>query len=115
MLNQLTSEDLTDDLLGFFSMIVSYAKGAGSNAPGESSKMIIPIMPRTDFVTIYGQISSKLADQLHCDTLFNIEQILAMYKGDGTDTLDDAYNLKDNELQGMRSDRVTVSSSYRSY
>ena len=85
--------DLTDDFLGFLSMVTSYAKGADSVTPTVGPKMILPIMARTDHATIYSQISSKLSGSHSCPSLYSIIRLCAMYTGDGTNHLDDKWQM----------------------
>lgn len=52
---------VTDDVLAFCTLILSYAKGAKSvNTPGSSPKKLTSFMPRTNFNVIFAQVSSKL-------------------------------------------------------
>lgn len=59
-------EDIGDDALGFFSLIVSYVK---TNAKGRntahSPKSLSPIMPRTDFLTMYNDINCGINGDLY--------------------------------------------------
>jgi hypothetical protein len=66
-----------EDLMGFLSLIVSVAKSAhtlGAVPP----KYPIPIMPRTDFSTIYGLVKKEL-DEVD---LFSLVETLACYRND---------------------------------
>ena len=74
--NGIDGSKVTDDVLGFCSLILSYAKIA-SNAlqPDQSPKQFLTFMPRTEFNTIYQQVKSKIQGDLF--TLFNS---LACYK-----------------------------------
>lgn len=84
--NGITSGSVKQDLLGFFSLVVSYAKAASSTDPPiyqeESPKSRLSIMPRTDFVTLYAQVSGALPGS---DTLYNLVKVLACYKNDDDD------------------------------
>ncbi len=53
--NNMSPADVTNDVLGFLSLIVSYAKVAAPQVEDESPKLLTPIMPRIDFTTIYNQ------------------------------------------------------------
>ena len=76
--NGIDGSRVTDDVLGFCSLVLSYAKAA-SNAlrPDQSPKLFLTFMPRTEFNTIYQQVKSKIPGDLF--TLFNS---LACYKTD---------------------------------
>ena len=68
--NGIDASKVTDDVLGFCSLVLSYAKAA-SNAllPDQSPKLFLTFMPRTEFNTIYQQVKSKIQGDLF--TLFN--------------------------------------------
>lgn len=52
---------VTDDVLAFCTLVLSYAKGAlGTLQPGQSPKLFTTFMPRTNFNKIFAQVSSKL-------------------------------------------------------
>lgn len=69
---------ITDDILGFCTLVLSYAKAANLvQAPDVSPKHWLTFMPRTEFNTIYAQVSSQF--QFPLFTIFNI---LACYKLD---------------------------------
>ena len=69
---------VTDDMLGFCTLVLSYAKIAGlKQSRNVSPKHKIPFMPRTEFNKIYAQVSSKFTIPL-----FQILNILACYKTD---------------------------------
>ena len=70
--------NLKDDVLGFFSLLLSYAKGAKIFEEDDSPKDIISIMPRSDWSTLFKQVSSAVPGDL-----YNIVKILACYKDDG--------------------------------
>lgn len=65
------------DLLGFFSVILSYAKAAHSLPVDFSPKLLFPIMPRTEFTTMYSQIKSQIPESA---SLYEILKILACYR-----------------------------------
>jgi hypothetical protein len=72
------ADKVTDDVLGFCTLVLSYAKAA--NKPQEedvSPKHWIPFMPRTEFTTLYAQVRSKIPG-----ALFDVFNILACYKTD---------------------------------
>ncbi|KAI0480399.1 hypothetical protein GGR56DRAFT_626001 [Xylariaceae sp. FL0804] len=77
--NGLSRKDMTDDVLGFCSLVLSYAKAAkahGRLGDNQSPKNILTYMPRTNFNEIFKtQVSSKLTGDLF--TIFNT---LACYK-----------------------------------
>lgn len=68
--NGIDKSKVTDDVLGFCSLVLSYAKAA-SNAlqPDMSPKLFLSFMPRTEFNTIYQQVKSKIQGDLF--TLFD--------------------------------------------
>lgn len=68
--NGIDASQVTDDVLGFCSLVLSYAKAArtGVNVD-QSPKLFITFMPRTEFNTVYEQVKSKFKGDLF--TLFN--------------------------------------------
>lgn len=76
--NGITSTTVKDDVLGFFSLVLSYAKSARGEMEDQSPKMLTTIMPRTDFVTIFAQVKSSVPG-----TLYDIVKVLGCYKLDG--------------------------------
>ena len=76
--NGIDPSKVTDDVLSFCSLILTYAKAASKKlSPDQSPKLFLTFMPRTEFNTLYGQVRSKLPGDLF--TLFNA---LACYKTD---------------------------------
>lgn len=84
--NGISSDSVKADVLGFFSLVVSYAKAAlNQEIPrylDESPKTAISIMPRTEFVTLYAQVKATLPGT---GTLYNLVKILACYRNDEDD------------------------------
>lgn len=80
--NGISSDSVTDDVLGFFSLVISYAKGAKEEDEDTSPKEIISIMPRTDWANIFNQVKSGIPD-----SLYDAVKIVACYKrsGDGVE------------------------------
>ena len=75
---KIDASTVTDDMLGFCTLVLSYAKAANFvQAPDVSPKHWLTFMPRTEFNTIYAQVSSKFTIPLF--TVFNT---LACYKTD---------------------------------
>jgi hypothetical protein len=75
---KIDASTVTDDMLGFCTLVLSYAKAADlEQAPDVSPKHKIPFMPRTEFNTIYAQVSSKFTT-----SLFDVFDTLACYKTD---------------------------------
>jgi len=73
--SKIKASDITDEFLGFFSILASYCTLASFSDPKQGPKHLIPIMPRTDLVTQYNKfIAPKLKDQLSDKTtnLFDI-------------------------------------------
>ena len=82
--NGISQNTVKADVLGFLSLIVSYAKKADEPPTDHSlyktysPKDTVSIMPRTDFVTLYAQVQSTLS--LGSGTLYDLVKILACYK-----------------------------------
>ena len=68
------------DVLGFFSLVLSYAKSADGSV-NRSPKFLTSIMPRTSFITMFNLIKSGLGDGLKSgpDALYEIVKVLACY------------------------------------
>ena len=74
--NGIDPSKVSDDVLGFCSLILSYAKGAKYPlSQDQSPKLMLTFMPRTEFNTIFKQVSSKIPGDL-----FNLFNSLACYK-----------------------------------
>jgi len=73
--NGIDRSKVTDDVLGFCSLVLTYAKAATIRMG--SPKRFLTFMPRTEFNTVYQQVKSKIPGDLF--TLFNN---LACYKMD---------------------------------
>ncbi|RDL32656.1 Uncharacterized protein BP5553_09112 [Venustampulla echinocandica] len=86
--NGINQSKVSDDVLGFCSLVLSYAKGAHYPlGRDQSPKLMLPFMPRTEFNTIFQQVKSKIPGDLF--TLFNS---LACYKTeDGNVKIDGIY------------------------
>lgn len=80
--NGISSTAVKDDVLGFFSLVISYAKAARSFNVDESLKMSTTIMPRTDFTTIFTQVKGVVPGDL-----YDLVKVLACYKNDGTNVV----------------------------
>lgn len=80
------SSMVKDDLLGFFSMVLSYAKAAKQMDVDTSPKHILPIMPRSDFTTIFSQVKSQLKPE--SGSLYAVLKILACYRYDKQNSLE---------------------------
>lgn len=68
-LNVFKKEDINDDFLGFFSLVLSYAKAAstaGSMMKDNGPKQLINIMTRTDFGTLYKMYVKDAMDDSRC-------------------------------------------------
>lgn len=73
--NGIDGSKVTDDVLGFCSLVLSYAKAASEQLkPDQSPKLFLTFMPRTEFNTIYKQVKSKIPGDL-----FNLFNSLACY------------------------------------
>lgn len=73
--NGISSTAVKDDVLGFFSLVMSYAKGAKAFEEDASPKELTSIMPRTDFTNLFKQVKSAVPG-----TLYDIVKVLACYK-----------------------------------
>jgi hypothetical protein len=79
----ITSGQVHDDVLAFFSLVMSYAKQAKQQFPvGESPKTKMSIMPRSDFVTLYNQVKYAIKSPL-----YDVVKILACYENDGVSAM----------------------------
>lgn len=74
--NGIDASKVTDDILGFCSLVLSYAKIANERLqPDQSPKQFMTFMPRTEFNTLYEQVRAKVPGDL-----FSLFNILACYK-----------------------------------
>lgn len=74
--NGITTKDVQEDVLGFFSLVMSYAKLAeAQRRPELSIKSDVFIMPRSDFVTLYRQIKNNIKG-----SLYDIAKVLSCFK-----------------------------------
>lgn len=70
-------ENPDKDILGFFSMIMSYIKVTKEDLlPDTSYKSKVAIMPRSDFSVLYEQIAGKMPE----GDLYDIVKQIACYK-----------------------------------
>ncbi|OJJ37499.1 hypothetical protein ASPWEDRAFT_457132 [Aspergillus wentii DTO 134E9] len=73
--NGIDKNHVTDDVLAFASLVLSYAKAAKKDLKAdESPKLRMAFMPRTEFNTLYKQVKPKLPGGL-----FNLFNTLACY------------------------------------
>jgi hypothetical protein len=81
----LVPDSLRDDVLGFFSMIVSYAKASKieSELPNGSVKDVTSIMPRSDFSSIYKLLKDSGAMPSIQGSLWDLINTISCYKNDG--------------------------------
>ena len=63
------------DVLGFFSLILSYAKHTNQFDKDESPKRLTSIMPRTDFTNVFRQVKASVPGSLH-----DLVNLLACYR-----------------------------------
>ena len=74
--NGLDQSKISNDVLAFCSLVLSYAKAATNTLRGDQSpKFFLEFMPRTEFITLFGIVKSKLAGDL-----FKLFDNLACYK-----------------------------------
>jgi hypothetical protein len=76
---------MSAEALGFLSLVVSYAKSADIQRanPDISPKILTPIMPRTNFATIYHDISSGIKGDL-----YTLIKTLVCYQNDDGDSVE---------------------------
>lgn len=74
--NGIDSTKVTDDVLAFCSIVLTYAKSATKPLkPDESPKLRSTFMPRTEINTLYKQVHEKIPGDI-----FNLFNTLACYK-----------------------------------
>ena len=78
--NSISADSVKADVLGFFSLILSYAKNARDEDEDKSPKELTSIMPRTEFTTIFAQVKTSVP--LNPNTLYGLVKVLACYKND---------------------------------
>ncbi|KAI9825120.1 MAG: hypothetical protein M1832_001440 [Thelocarpon impressellum] len=73
--------DVDDEFLGFFSLVTSYALAAKDGNRDTGPKQALPIMPRTNFATMYKEYVQKKIrpelEQTNCGTLYGMVSYLA--------------------------------------
>ncbi|KAK4690725.1 hypothetical protein P7C71_g6131, partial [Lecanoromycetidae sp. Uapishka_2] len=74
-------ENLTDDVLGFFSLMMSYIKADWTFGDSGSIKKLVPIMPRTDFTSIY---ISQMKKTIPSSEFYDVCKELACFRNDGS-------------------------------
>ncbi len=82
--NGIASSTIKSDGLGFFSLVLSYAKSADQVRKGSSPKLLTSIMPRTDFGTMLKLILPQVKSGLTGGptSLYDLVKILACYKNE---------------------------------
>ncbi|KAL9104901.1 MAG: hypothetical protein Q9163_000218 [Psora crenata] len=74
--NGIDGDKVSDDVLGFLTLVLSYAKAAKEVLrPDQSPKLFTSFMPRTGSNNIFQQVKSKI-----CGDLFKLLKVLACYK-----------------------------------
>ncbi|KAL8827257.1 MAG: hypothetical protein Q9191_003292 [Dirinaria sp. TL-2023a] len=86
------------DVLGFFSLILTYAKAASTVNEVQSPKSYSSIMPRTDFTTIFQ--TQGISDVIPKAQLYEIVKALACFKNTDVKTGGNNYVLDDNFCTG---------------
>lgn len=81
--NGISKDSVDPQVLGFFSLVLSYAKGARTESEDTSPKEIHSIMPRTEFITIFDQVKDKVS--LKPNSLYQLVKILACHKNGATE------------------------------
>ncbi|KAI9172688.1 hypothetical protein HJFPF1_02199 [Paramyrothecium foliicola] len=84
------------EVRGFFSLLLTYAKHADTANVDQSAKMISSFMPRTNFVTMYQIISSKIPGV----DIYELAKKLACYKNDMEKDDQGEWEIMDDESQG---------------
>jgi hypothetical protein len=80
---KIKADDITDEFLGFFSLLTSYCSLSEQGNPAEGPKRIVSVMPRTDFLFLYTRfIKPKLKDQL-ADGTVTLSDIIEKISGEG--------------------------------
>lgn len=79
--DRIKSEDITDEFLGYFSLLTSYCVVAKYNEPKEGPKRSLPVMPRTDFVAQYIQFVEKKLEAQLCDGKTSLYDIVQKVSG----------------------------------
>nr|POF22266.1 hypothetical protein CFP56_36351 [Quercus suber] len=79
--NGIVAADVTDDVLAFCTLVMSYAKAALTGGAADSPKTYTTFMPRTEFNTMFAQVQAKLPGDL-----FNLFNSLACFTA--TDDVD---------------------------
>ena len=76
--NNIDASKITNDVLAFCTLVLSYAKAATEELkPDQSPKLFITFMPRTEFNTMFQIIKPKLPGDL-----FSLFDTLACYNTD---------------------------------
>lgn len=76
--NNIDESTITNDVLAFCTLVLSYAKAATVELkPDQSPKLFISFMPRTEFNTLFQLVKPKLTGDL-----FSLFNTLACYKTD---------------------------------
>jgi len=79
----ISPDQVSDDVLAFCTLVLSYAKVAKKFLqPGSSPKMFTVFLPRTNFNKMLSHVSSKLRPK--GDELWELFNILACYQSGGT-------------------------------
>ena len=79
---QVKPENLKDDVLGFFSLVISYIKADWDFGTSGSPKQLVNVMPRTDFTTIF---TSQMKGKIPPSSLYDVCKELVCFKKDGND------------------------------
>ncbi|PLB46617.1 hypothetical protein P170DRAFT_427923 [Aspergillus steynii IBT 23096] len=88
--------DLSEDALGFFALVLSYAKASAYGAAEKSPKMDTSIMPRTDFVAMF-QLTG-LERLLENKSLYEIVRVGACYNAVDDDIVEIDFRWSDGDL-----------------
>lgn len=70
--------ELSEDQLGFFSLVMSYVKACKYHKTNSSPKFVLPVMPRTNFVKMFRMTG---LEQLCAEkSLYSIVQVVSCYE-----------------------------------
>ncbi|KAL2011193.1 hypothetical protein VTN00DRAFT_3911 [Thermoascus crustaceus] len=105
-----------DDALGFFLLVLSYAKSAEQVQPDTSPKMRTSIMPRTNFAKMFELIKPGIPHGLNDKFLYDIVKILACYRNEGENVAIDSNfcsGEKDDPKPNGKLDSMAFPISYK--
>lgn len=114
---KISAHDKDDEFLGFFSIVMSYVLSSKDQENlDEGPKHALPIMPRTDHVTMYREfIAHKLVEHLKCYFFIEIIEKLATHLGSkparATDDKEYTFKWKKQTPSGSEKNKIMFWSS----